>query len=205
MHPTEGIQQKPFCDATRNANVGWHSTFPIKLNFKKASAGCDLRFTNNDRILSLCRCSFCGATFRRPDPRLDLISWAGEERPGKARPPKRRYRWRCERPHLKGLIPCCFAEATSTCQPMSREQDLLPLSRSRRLVVPIHPGFDASDDDAGINSMLDMWCITTGVANVSNPCRRGADLDTGPLFSPSPAEPLAAVSRVEGDGACRAA
>src|SRR3981081_2239299 len=34
-------------------------------------------------------------------------------------------------------------------------QDLLPLSRSRRLVVPIHPGFDASDDDAGINSMLD--------------------------------------------------
>ena len=34
-------------------------------------------------------------------------------------------------------------------------QDLLPLSRSRRLVVPIHPGFDASDDDTGINSMLD--------------------------------------------------
>ena len=34
-------------------------------------------------------------------------------------------------------------------------QDLLPLSRSRRLVVPIHPGSDASDDDAGINSMLD--------------------------------------------------
>src|SRR3982075_3994651 len=34
-------------------------------------------------------------------------------------------------------------------------QDLLPLSRSRRLIVPIHPGFGASDDDAGINSMLD--------------------------------------------------
>src|ERR1700716_3961754 len=34
-------------------------------------------------------------------------------------------------------------------------QDLLLWSRSRRLVVPIHPGFDASDDDAGINSMLD--------------------------------------------------
>jgi pimeloyl-ACP methyl ester carboxylesterase len=34
-------------------------------------------------------------------------------------------------------------------------QDFLPLSRSRRLIVPIHPGFGASDDDAGINSMLD--------------------------------------------------
>ena len=34
-------------------------------------------------------------------------------------------------------------------------QDLLPLSWSRRLIVPIHPGFGASDDDAGINSMLD--------------------------------------------------
>jgi len=34
-------------------------------------------------------------------------------------------------------------------------QDLLPLSRFRRLIVPIHPGFGASDDDAGINSMLD--------------------------------------------------
>jgi pimeloyl-ACP methyl ester carboxylesterase len=34
-------------------------------------------------------------------------------------------------------------------------QDLLPLSRSRRLIIPIHPGFGASDDDAGINSMLD--------------------------------------------------
>src|SRR5258706_14393884 len=34
-------------------------------------------------------------------------------------------------------------------------QDLLPLSQSRRLIVPIHPGFGASDDDAGINSMLD--------------------------------------------------
>jgi len=27
-------------------------------------------------------------------------------------------------------------------------QDLLPLSRFRRLIVPIHPGFGASDDDA---------------------------------------------------------
>src|SRR3977135_3170640 len=34
-------------------------------------------------------------------------------------------------------------------------QDILPLARSRRLIVPIHPGFGASDDDAGINSMLD--------------------------------------------------
>src|SRR5258708_31351254 len=34
-------------------------------------------------------------------------------------------------------------------------QDLLPLSRFRRLIVPIHPGFGASDDDARINSMLD--------------------------------------------------
>jgi pimeloyl-ACP methyl ester carboxylesterase len=34
-------------------------------------------------------------------------------------------------------------------------QDLLPLSRSRRLIIPIHPGFGASDDDAAINSMLD--------------------------------------------------
>src|SRR4030088_2270051 len=34
-------------------------------------------------------------------------------------------------------------------------QDLLPLSQFRRLIVPIHPGFGASDDDAGINSMLD--------------------------------------------------
>jgi pimeloyl-ACP methyl ester carboxylesterase len=34
-------------------------------------------------------------------------------------------------------------------------QYLLPLSLSRRLIVPIHPGFGASDDDAGINSMLD--------------------------------------------------
>jgi pimeloyl-ACP methyl ester carboxylesterase len=34
-------------------------------------------------------------------------------------------------------------------------QDLLPLSQSRRLIIPIHPGFGASDDDAGINSMLD--------------------------------------------------
>ena len=34
-------------------------------------------------------------------------------------------------------------------------EDLLPLSQFRRLIVPIHPGFGASDDDAGINSMLD--------------------------------------------------
>src|SRR5882672_7198098 len=34
-------------------------------------------------------------------------------------------------------------------------QDILPLAQSRRLIVPIHPGFGASDDDAGINSMLD--------------------------------------------------
>jgi len=34
-------------------------------------------------------------------------------------------------------------------------QDLLPLSRFRRLIVPMHPGFGASDDDAGINSVLD--------------------------------------------------
>jgi pimeloyl-ACP methyl ester carboxylesterase len=34
-------------------------------------------------------------------------------------------------------------------------QDLLPLSQSRRIIVPIHPGFGASDDDAGVNSMLD--------------------------------------------------
>ena len=70
--------------------------------------------------------SCCGATFRRPDPCLDLISSGWEERPEKARPPKKRYRWRYERPHLKGLIPCCFAEATSTCQPMSREQHRIP-------------------------------------------------------------------------------
>src|SRR4030088_200970 len=97
----KGIQLKAsnksrFCDVTRDDNVGWHCTFTIKLNFKKASAECDLRFTNNDRILSLYRFSFCGATFRRPDPWLDLISSGWEERPGKARPPKRRYRWRCE-------------------------------------------------------------------------------------------------------------
>src|ERR1700704_4029108 len=66
-------------------------------------------------------------------------------------------------------------------------QDLLPLSRSRRLVVPIHSGFDASDDDAGINSMLDYVVHYPGVANVSNPCRKGADLATGPLYGPTPA------------------
>jgi pimeloyl-ACP methyl ester carboxylesterase len=32
---------------------------------------------------------------------------------------------------------------------------LLPLSVSRRLIIPIHPGFGASADDAAINSMLD--------------------------------------------------
>src|SRR5882757_45106 len=84
-------------------------------------------------------------------------------------------------------------------------QDLLPLSRSRGLIVPIHSGFDASDDDAGVNSMLDYVVHTIGVANVSNPCRKGADLDTGPLYGPSLAEPLAAVSRAEGDGTGRLA
>src|SRR4030088_2129126 len=34
-------------------------------------------------------------------------------------------------------------------------QDLLPLAQGRRLIVPIHPGFGASDHAAGINSMLD--------------------------------------------------
>jgi pimeloyl-ACP methyl ester carboxylesterase len=32
---------------------------------------------------------------------------------------------------------------------------LLPLARNRRLVVPIHPGFGASDDDPQIDSVLD--------------------------------------------------
>lgn len=34
-------------------------------------------------------------------------------------------------------------------------QDLLPLAATRRLVIPIHPGFGASDDDPAINSVLD--------------------------------------------------
>lgn len=34
-------------------------------------------------------------------------------------------------------------------------EELLPLSRNRRLIVPIHPGFGASQDDNAINSMLD--------------------------------------------------
>jgi pimeloyl-ACP methyl ester carboxylesterase len=33
--------------------------------------------------------------------------------------------------------------------------ELLPLSNGRRLIVPIHPGFGASEDDARINSVLD--------------------------------------------------
>jgi pimeloyl-ACP methyl ester carboxylesterase len=33
--------------------------------------------------------------------------------------------------------------------------DLLPLARERRLIVPIHPGFGASDDDPHIDSILD--------------------------------------------------
>jgi pimeloyl-ACP methyl ester carboxylesterase len=34
-------------------------------------------------------------------------------------------------------------------------KELLPLSANRRLIIPIHPGFGASQDDAAINSMLD--------------------------------------------------
>jgi pimeloyl-ACP methyl ester carboxylesterase len=34
-------------------------------------------------------------------------------------------------------------------------QDLLPLSENRRLIIPIHPGFGGSDDDAAANSVLD--------------------------------------------------
>jgi pimeloyl-ACP methyl ester carboxylesterase len=34
-------------------------------------------------------------------------------------------------------------------------QELLPLTVNRRLIIPIHPGFGASADDAAINSMLD--------------------------------------------------
>jgi pimeloyl-ACP methyl ester carboxylesterase len=34
-------------------------------------------------------------------------------------------------------------------------EELLPLAAGRRLIVPIHPGFGASDDDARIDSILD--------------------------------------------------
>jgi pimeloyl-ACP methyl ester carboxylesterase len=34
-------------------------------------------------------------------------------------------------------------------------EELLPLARDRRLIVPIHPGFGASDDDPEIDSVLD--------------------------------------------------
>jgi len=34
-------------------------------------------------------------------------------------------------------------------------EDLLPLARRRRLIVPVHPGFGASDDDPNIDSVLD--------------------------------------------------
>jgi pimeloyl-ACP methyl ester carboxylesterase len=34
-------------------------------------------------------------------------------------------------------------------------KELLPLAGNRRLIIPIHPGFGASQDDAAINSMLD--------------------------------------------------
>jgi pimeloyl-ACP methyl ester carboxylesterase len=33
--------------------------------------------------------------------------------------------------------------------------DLLPLAANRRLIIPIHPGFGASDDDPSIDSVLD--------------------------------------------------
>ena len=33
--------------------------------------------------------------------------------------------------------------------------ELLPLARQRRVIVPIHPGFGASDDDPGITAILD--------------------------------------------------
>src|SRR5712671_2513544 len=45
--------------------------------------------------------SCCGATFWRPSPCLDPTSSDWAERPEKARPPKKRYRWRCEQPHPK--------------------------------------------------------------------------------------------------------
>jgi hypothetical protein len=59
-------------------------------------------------------------------------------------------------------------------------QDLLPLSRSRRLIVPIHPGFGASDDDAGINSMLDYvvhYNTLFDQLDLSSPTDRSADSD----------------------------
>jgi pimeloyl-ACP methyl ester carboxylesterase len=34
-------------------------------------------------------------------------------------------------------------------------EELLPLSESRRLIVPVHPGYGGSDDDLKINSILD--------------------------------------------------
>jgi pimeloyl-ACP methyl ester carboxylesterase len=34
-------------------------------------------------------------------------------------------------------------------------EELLPLAEGRRLIVPVHPGFGASDDDARIDSILD--------------------------------------------------
>jgi pimeloyl-ACP methyl ester carboxylesterase len=38
---------------------------------------------------------------------------------------------------------------------MSSLQELLPLAKDRRLIVPYHPGFGASEDDTRINSILD--------------------------------------------------
>ena len=38
---------------------------------------------------------------------------------------------------------------------MSGFGDLLPLARNRRLIIPIHPGFGASEDDPRIDSVLD--------------------------------------------------
>jgi pimeloyl-ACP methyl ester carboxylesterase len=34
-------------------------------------------------------------------------------------------------------------------------KELLPLSNNRRLIIPIHPGFGASEDDGAVNSILD--------------------------------------------------
>jgi pimeloyl-ACP methyl ester carboxylesterase len=38
---------------------------------------------------------------------------------------------------------------------MTGFDDLLPLSKTRRLIVPVHPGFGGSDDDIRIDSVLD--------------------------------------------------
>jgi pimeloyl-ACP methyl ester carboxylesterase len=38
---------------------------------------------------------------------------------------------------------------------MSGMEELLPLAKDRRLIVPYHPGFGPSDDDSRINSILD--------------------------------------------------